>query len=149
VIWVPVASTYRTVVQLLLPAERLELAREATSGVDGLARGAETSASAWVGAGGALCALALTAWEELVLSEHHTDEARRGIGHVAQQQYRVVQGQGSRCWARPAWWGSSVHDEHVALLAAREPVYESIVAAWRADSSFRPERRANSEDARA
>jgi hypothetical protein len=136
-IWVPVAAPYRTIARLLLPPERLELARCATHAVWQMTRPIPFTSRRvgvdWVGHGGALCALALTAWEELRHGEHH-EHAQRGIAKVAQLQYKAAYN--SRCWQRPSWWGTEVHDQFRTLLVARQPAYEGIFDQWFTTSFF-------------
>lgn len=138
-VWAPVAARYRTIARLLLVPERLELARAAGSAiaelVDGDPAGYGPAARLWDGHGAALCAFALTVWEELRGTEHD-EEARDAIPWpprphtVPTRQYLVVQ-RGHR-WTRPAWWGDdAVHAEHRALLIGLRPEYETVFADWR------------------
>ncbi|WP_285647015.1 hypothetical protein, partial [Lentzea sp. NBRC 102530] len=136
-IWVPVAAPYRTIARLLLPPERLELARCATHAIWRMTRPVPFTSRLvgvdWAGHGGALCALALTTWEELREGEHHED-AQRGIAEVARLQYKAVHN--SRYWLRPPWWGSEAHEQYRALLVARQPAYEGIFDQWFTTSFF-------------
>lgn len=126
IIWVPLATTHRRIARLLQLPERLELARTATNRLGSLAtRTALSDEPNWSANAGALCALGMTAWEEL-RSTTHGDEARRGIELLAHLQYKVVLSVSS--WSRPAWWGSAVHDQQQALLITRNPSYERIFA---------------------
>lgn len=132
-IWVPVAATYRTIAQHLLPTERLDLARSASTAITELLNKDDPGtlsqdAAPWSGFGAALCAFAMTAWEELRRGEH-TAEAVDAIRLIAEDQQRGLARRGHR-WERPEWWGTDdVHSSHRTRLVERCSEYAAIFPA--------------------